>query len=131
MTTQQGIGSQVRRRLAEQRALVERLLELREQLGGSLFQRFGLCGKPGCACRRGRRHGPYYVLATRRGGQAGFTYLAAGQAARARELVARHRRFRAGLGRLRGVNRRLVALLKRYQTAASKRAGQRLGLAAP
>jgi hypothetical protein len=130
MATPEGIGSQVRRRLAEQRTLVERLLRLRDQLGGSLFQRYGLCGKQGCACRRGRRHGPYYVLATRRSGQAGFAYLAAGQAAQARQLVAQHRRFRAGLGRLRGVNRRLVVLLKQYQTAASKRAGQRLGLAA-
>ena len=130
MATPEGIGSLVRRRLAEQRALVERLLKLRDQLGGSLFERYGVCGKQGCACRRGRRHGPYYVLATRRGGQAGFAYLAVGQAVRARALVARHRRFRAGLGRLKGVNRRLVVLLKRYQTAASKRAGQRLGLAA-
>ena len=64
-------------RLAEQRALVQSLLRLREQLQGSLFARYGECGKEGCVCRRGSKHGPYYVLSTRSGGQGGFAYLEA------------------------------------------------------
>jgi hypothetical protein len=130
MTTPDGLRSQVRKRLAEQRALVERLLRLREQLGGSLFARYAVCGKQGCLCREGRRHGPYYVLSTRSGGRGGFAYLAPGQAREARGLVARHRSFRKGLNRLRRVNQDLVVLLRRYQTASSRTAGRRLGIAA-
>lgn len=129
MTDPEGIRKRVRGRLAEQRALVRSLLRQRQQLQGSLFVRYGVCGKPGCACRQGARHGPYYVLSTRSGGRGGFSYLEARRVAEARVLVARSREFRAGLRRLRGVNRDLVALLRRYQESLSRRATRRLGLA--
>lgn len=130
MATPEGIRSQVRKRLAEQRSLVERMLALREQLHGSLFARYAVCGKQGCACRQGRRHGPYYVLSTRSGGRGGFAYLAPSEAARARGLVAGHRSFRAALRRLRQVNQDLVGLLRRYGAATAKRGDKRLGLSA-
>src|SRR5258708_25802495 len=63
------IRRRVREKLQEQRDLVEELLHQREQLQGSLFARWAVCGKEGCACREGRKHGPYYVLSTRSGGQ--------------------------------------------------------------
>jgi hypothetical protein len=129
MATPDALRSQVRKRLAEQRSLVERLLRLREQLGGSLFARYAVCGKQGCLCREGRRHGPYYVLSTRSGGRGGFAYLAPAQARQARSLVAGYRSFRTGLKRLRRVNQELVVLLRRYQTASSRSSGRRLGLA--
>src|SRR5262245_756497 len=128
MATPEAIRDQVRRRLAEQRSLVARMLKLREQLGGSLFARYGVCGKEGCACRQGRKHGPYYVLSTRSAGRGGFAYLAPAQAAQARSLVASHRSFRAALRRLRRVNEELVGLLRRYQAVSAKQAGRRLGL---
>ena len=51
------IRLRVREMLARQRKLVVSLLRLREQLDGSLFVRYGQCGKPACACRsaEGRR----------------------------------------------------------------------------
>jgi hypothetical protein len=129
MTDPEGIRKRVRGRLAEQRKLVRSLLQQRQQLQGSLFVRYGVCGKPGCACRQGARHGPYYVLSTRSGGRGGFSYLEARRVEQARTLVARSRQFRAGLRRLRVVNRELVALLRRYQASVSRRATKRLGLA--
>jgi len=115
-------------RLAEQRSLTRALLRLREQLAGSLFVRFGQCGKPGCACVRGARHGPYYVLSTR--GRGGFSYLQRRQATRARSLIGRHRRFRAGLRRLRGVNHAVVRLLRSYQKKMAAGGRARVGLVA-
>ena len=82
------IRSRVRGRLQEQRVLVEDLLRQREQLAGSLFVRFGVCGKPSCVCRTGQKHGPYYVLSTRSGGKGGFAYLEPERLREARELVA-------------------------------------------
>ena len=108
-------------RLAEQRLLTRSLLRLREQLAGSLFVRFGQCGKAGCVCLRGARHGPYYVLSTRERGPGGFAYLARAEATRARKLIGHHRRFRTGLRRLRSVNATVVRLLRVYQKAASGR----------
>ncbi len=128
MSTDQ-IRRRVREKLREQRELVEDLLrERREQLQGSLFERWAVCGKEGCACRQGRRHGPYYVLSTRSGGKGGFAYLEGSQAAEARELVKRHRAFRAEMRRLKRVGEQLVTLLRRYQEVLARQGGHRVGI---
>jgi hypothetical protein len=120
----------VRERLGEQRALVQSLLRQRDLLQGSLFVRYGECGKEGCACRQGRKHGPYYVLSSRSRGRGGFAYLEARQMREARDLVGRYRAFRRGLRRLKRLNDDLVGLLQRYQQAATRSGGRRLGVVA-
>jgi hypothetical protein len=126
------IRLRIRETLARQRRKVAALLLLREQLDGSLFVRYGQCGKAGCACRgEGPRHGPYYVLSTRSGGRGSFSYLDPPTAREAKERVARYRAFRAGLKDLQQVNAALVALLRRYQQAQLRRTVRRLGLPAP
>jgi hypothetical protein len=130
MTKAEQLRKRIRSRLTEQQALIRSLLTLREQLQGSLFARYGVCGKENCACRQGYKHGPYYVLSTRSGGKGGFTYLEREQAARARELVGRHREFQKGLRKLKKLNLEIVALLKRYQTSASRQAQRRFGIEA-
>ena len=126
--TPDGIRQRVRTSLQEQRELVAELLRRREQLAGSLFVRYGVCGKQGCVCRTGQKHGPYYVLSTRSGGRGGFAYLEAARMGEARELVKAYREYRAGMRRLRRVNAELVALLRRYQEATTKRGHRRVGL---
>jgi uncharacterized protein DUF6788 len=125
------IRQRVRTSLQDQRELVAELLQRREQLAGSLFVRFGVCGKQGCVCRTGQKHGPYYVLSTRSGGKGGFAYLEAARLAEARELVKAYREYRAGMRRLRRVNEQLVALLRRYQEAVTHRGSRRLGVNLP
>jgi hypothetical protein len=128
--TPEVLRHRVRALLAEQRALVSSLLALREQLQGSVFARYGVCGKPGCLCREGRRHGPYYVFSARLAGRGAFAYLTPGQVRDARSLLGRHREFRKGLARLKRLNEELVHLLRRYQEATSRRGGRRLGIVA-
>jgi hypothetical protein len=128
MASPDQIGERVRARLQEQRALVEDLLRRREQLAGSLFVRYGVCGKEGCVCRTGRKHGPYYVLSTRSAGRGGFAYLEASQMDEARELVKAYREYRAGMRRLRAVGEQLVSLLRRYQEATTRQGTRRVGL---
>ena len=127
MTPEQ-VRARIRHRLGEQRELVSELLAQRAQVQGSLFARYGSCGKEGCACRSGDRHGPYYVLSTRSRGQGGFAYLDAGKASQARQLVRAHRDFKRGLRRLGRLNLELVALLRRYQELQTRQGGRRLGL---
>ena len=124
------LRGRIQERLAAQRELVQSLLGLREQLQGSLFTRYGECGKEGCACRAGSRHGPYYVLSNRSGGSGRFAYLTSAQADTARDLVARARAFRKGLRRLRKVNEEVVGLLRRYQEAMARKGNRQLGLKA-
>lgn len=124
------IRARVRERLSRQRALVAALLRLREQLQGSLFVRWGECGKAGCACREGQRHGPYYVFSARTAGRGAFRYLDPAGARRARLQVARYREFRRGLRALQKVNLELVALLRRYQRRQLRRTARAAGVSA-
>jgi hypothetical protein len=112
--------------LAEQKAIVRSLLRLRVQLGGSLIVRYSECGKEGCACRAGERHGPYFILSTRSGGKGGFSYLTDDQMACARDLVRRHRDFQEGFRRLRQVNQSLLAVFRRYRTATARQGARAL-----
>ena len=128
MATAEELRGRVRRTLGEQRRLVARLLRQRAQVQGSLLVRHMECGKAGCACHSGRKHGPYYVLSNRSGGRGSFSYLDAAEAARARALVLRYREFRRGLQRLQRVNVELVGLLRRYQQAQLRRTGVKLGV---
>ncbi len=127
MTPEQ-LRERVRAKVHEQRVLVEDLLRRRAQLAGSLFVRFGVCGKEDCVCRSGRKHGPYYVLSTRSGGRGGFAYLDAARMAEARSLVRAAREYRAGMRRLRTVGEQLVVLLRRYQEATSRQGRGQVGL---
>src|SRR5271170_4545655 len=102
------LRDRIRAKLKEQRTLVASLLRTREQLQGSLFVRYGECGKEGCVCRLGRRHGPYYVFSARSASTAGFAYLSGGRVVEARTLVGRYRSFRTGLRKLKKVNAELV-----------------------
>ena len=124
------IRQRVRTSLKRQRTLVVELLRARALVAGSLFVRYGVCGKQGCVCRTGQKHGPYYVLSTRSGGHGGFAYLEAERLGEARELVKAYREYRAGMRRLRKVNEELVALLRRYQEATTRRGSRRVGVAA-
>lgn len=114
------IREQAKELLVAQRATVRSLLRLRAQLGGSLLMRYAECGKEGCACREGERHGPYFILSTRSGGKGGFSYLPQSQVSVARTLVQRHREFQDGFRRLKQINEGLLALLRRYRTAAAR-----------
>jgi hypothetical protein len=124
----EAIRQRVRTKLQEQRVLVEEMLRRREQLAGSLFVRYGVCGKEGCVCRTGRKHGPYYVLSTRSAGRGGFSYLDEQQMAEARSLVKAYREYRSGMRRLTRVGEQIVVLLRRYQEATTKVGTRRVGL---
>ena len=114
----------IRDRLDEHESLVVALLREKEQIRGSLFSRFAVCGKAGCACGAGEKHGPYYVLSNRSRGQGAFIYLKDEQVSQVRELVVRHRRFKKGLKRLKGLSSKLHSLFSRYEASAA-RAGSR------
>lgn len=47
---------------SRRRALVSTLPNLSEILRASLITRYTSCGKPGCKCMRGQKHGPSYIL---------------------------------------------------------------------
>src|SRR5438876_7527609 len=62
--------------------------EIREILRGSLTERFLTCGKPGCKCARGERHGPlWYLSVTLGSGRTAGGVIAAEQVERVRRWI--------------------------------------------
>lgn len=118
----------IRDRLDEHESLVDALLQEREQIRGSLFSRFAVCGKVNCACASGEKHGPYYVLSNRSGGAGAFVYLKEDQVSRVRELVNRHRRFKKGMKRLKGLSSRLYEMFERYENSAALAGSRQAGM---
>ena len=47
---------------SRRRKLVQQLCGLGPVVRASLIQRFTQCGKPGCKCMQGEKHGPSYYL---------------------------------------------------------------------
>lgn len=126
MTRTAALRKRVQTYLAEQRELVRTLLRLRAQLQGSVFARFGECGKEGCACQTGEKHGPYYVLSSRSAGKGTYVYLDGERVDEVRDLVQQSREFRQGLTRLRKLNQELVVALKTYQKATARTGARKL-----
>ena len=78
------------------RELVAELTEPTPMRGGSVSERFMVCGKPGCACadRTEARHGPYFSLTRPVGGKTRSRLIPAKQVDLVRQQVAASRRFR-------------------------------------
>ena len=81
---------------ARVRALAKRLAQPRPMRRGSLSERYVKCNKTGCACSQDpqARHGPYYSLTRKVGGQTRSQWVAADQAERIREQLAAGQAFR-------------------------------------
>jgi hypothetical protein len=118
----------IRDRLSEHESLVDALLQEREQIKGSLFARFAVCGKTNCACAQGEKHGPYYVLSSRSAGSGAFVYLKEDQVSTVRDLVNRHRRFRKGLKRLKGLSSKLHEMFLKYEVTAARAGSRQAGM---
>lgn len=59
----------------ERARLARRLGRRGEILKGSLVMRATRCGRPGCKCARGEKHGPYLYVSVFRGGRTRSVYV--------------------------------------------------------
>src|SRR2546427_383754 len=70
------------------KGLVELLPPAAETLRGTLRERYVTCGKPGCKCARGERHGPlWYLSVTLGSGRTAGGVIAAEQVERVRRWI--------------------------------------------
>ena len=83
------------KKLREERArLLAELATLSRLLHGSWVERYSVCSRPDCKCRRGERHGPRHYLVVNEAGHQRQKYVANSQVATARDGLAQHRRLR-------------------------------------
>src|SRR5271157_4161131 len=99
-------------------AVLEEALAIGPTLTGSLFKRYRVCGKPGCRCTRGQKHGPYWCLSVFRAGTPHVFPVPPTRTIPARTAARAARRWRAHVRHLRALDATLQRLLERLRQAA-------------
>ena len=93
------------KRLVEERTrLLAELGTLSRLLHGSWVERYSVCARENCKCRRGERHGPRHYLVVNEGGRQRQKYVANAQVQVALEGLAQYRRLREIVERITQIN---------------------------
>jgi hypothetical protein len=92
--------------------LEDQLMKPKAMRVGSVVKQYMFCGKASCACHRDpqKKHGPYYYLSYKEGGQSRYKYLgktASPEVERARNYQV----FQRGMAQLGRMHRELIDLL--------------------
>jgi hypothetical protein len=68
-------------------------------LAGSLVKQYVVCGKPGCRCQRGQKHGPLYYLYWKEQGRSHSLYVPCARVAEMRQQIQNYRGLQKELAR--------------------------------
>ena len=91
------------------KGLVELLPPAAETLRGTLRERYVTCGKPGCQCARGERHGPlWYLSVTLGSGRTAGGVIAAEQVERVRRWIENYHQIKEHLEKISAIHRELL-----------------------
>ena len=82
-------------------------------LAGSLVKQYVICGKPGCRCLRGQKHGPLYYLYWKEQGRSRSLYIPRAKVAELRRQIQNYRGLQKELAR--SVHRQLREWQRRLQ----------------
>lgn len=79
---------------------------------GSVVKQYMFCGKPSCACHQDpqKKHGPYYYLSYKEGGQSRYKYLGKATSPRV-ERARNYQVFQRGVAQLGKMHREVIDLL--------------------
>ena len=99
------MSTRTAKRLLEERAkLLAELATLSRLLHGSWVERYSVCSREDCRCRRGERHGPRRYLVVNEAGRQRQKYVANAQVPVALEGLAQYRRLREIVDRITHIN---------------------------
>ena len=82
--------AQIRRK---RRELVQQMPPGGEMLKASLIERFTVCGRPGCRCQQGQKHGPYLYASLFDGKQSRQIYVPQAMEAEVRQWAKNYHRL--------------------------------------
>ena len=87
---------------AQRRPLRQRLLAIFRRLpllAGSLVKQYVICGKPGCRCQRGQKHGPLFYLYWKEQGRSRSLYVPRDKVVEIRRQIQNYRRVQKELAK--------------------------------
>lgn len=93
---------------ARRRRLAARLSDPQVVLAGSLVSQSRRCGKAGCRCAEGEKHGPYTYFSARVGGAARLRYVPAALLNVVRRRVKQTEVFEAVIAEIAAINLELL-----------------------
>lgn len=116
--------------IARRQQLVRSLPDPKEILRASLITRYTSCGKPGCKCMRGEKHGPSYLLSvTVEQGKTRQMYVRQKDVGEVKRLIDNYDRFWRTLVEISDINFELLRAQPKEHTARPGRRRARKGQA--
>ncbi len=98
-----------RQLLSRRRALAARIADADQVLAGTLTEQARRCGKAGCRCAGGERHGPYAYFAPRTAGRGRLRYVPASLAGVVRRYLRNGEEIEQLLAEISAINAELLA----------------------
>jgi len=77
----------------EKKALLREIQRCSGMLQGSLVTLYRKCGKKGCRCEQGKKHGPAYCLSYKEGGVTQMVYIPASRLGEVKEAMEAFSRY--------------------------------------
>lgn len=96
--------------LAKRQQLFGKLMKLTEMVNGNVIQIYRRCGKPGCKCATGEKHGPALALHFKEEGRSQMVYLPRGNVTECRRRRTQYNRFKELTKQILSVNRQILKL---------------------
>jgi len=91
------------------RKMLRNVPDLQQILRGSLVERYLTCGKPGCKCARGERHGPvWYLTVSLKAGKTVGMQVPQDKLQQVRQLLENHRKVKESLEAISEINWELL-----------------------
>lgn len=94
--------------LRKRQVLLERMARLSWLVHGSYLERFSVCTRPQCACRRGQRHGPRSYVVVYRGKKQRQVYVPQAQREAIRQGIRQDQQLRALVQEITRLNLQLM-----------------------
>ena len=86
-------------------------LSRKSMLPGSVIEKYIMCGKEGCKCKKGSLHGPFYYLSYKEDGKTKMLFLKADISKRAKILNDSYRQWRKNRAQIGKINMQILSLL--------------------
>ena len=100
--------------LRQKRAKLVKELQLsKEMLQGTIVEKYLECGKAGCKCTRGEKHGPKYYLSYKSKGVTQMLYIPTKMLSEVKRCTQLYKRFKKTGGQISDINKRLLVISKK------------------
>ena len=86
-------------------------LSRKSMLPGSVVEKYIICGKEGCKCKKGSLHGPFYYLSYKESNKTKMIFLKANINKRAKILNDSYRQWRKNRAQIGKINMQILSLL--------------------